>query len=128
MVLYDATIGNGLNGVAQLGFAYYFVWIAVTPFIDATHPTQALFPPREYGLVLPAAVVILFVVTATTVASLHIILWNRRPAAAAVADAGSVSPDRKSRGHTRSTSASSARSVDVDSVGTPTLRQRRLNA
>ena len=111
MVLYDATIGNALHVINSSAFAYYFVWIAVTPFIDATHSTQAYFPPREYGLVLPAALVVLFVVTTSTVASLLIIA---SPPVDQGAPSPTASPARpsalKPRGHVRSISGQSAKS------------------
>jgi hypothetical protein len=72
MVLYDATIGNVLHVVNTVLTVYYIAWIAVTPFVDATHFSQRLFPPREYGLVLPALAVVLFFGVSLTAAAVQL--------------------------------------------------------
>ncbi len=77
MVLYDRTIGSALHAVNTIAVVYYIAWIGVSPFVDAAHFTQRLFPPREYGLVLPAAVVVLFFAVSLTVAAGH--LWFATP-------------------------------------------------
>lgn len=72
MVLYDATIGNVLHTVNTLAVAYYICWVAITPFVDTVHFTQRLFPPREYGLALPAVFVVFVAGVALTVAAWHL--------------------------------------------------------
>ena len=72
MVLYDATIGNALHAVNTVAVAYFVFWMALTPFIDDTHFTQGLFPPREYGAVIPAAAVVIFFGVALSVAAIHL--------------------------------------------------------
>jgi dolichyl-phosphate mannosyltransferase polypeptide 2 regulatory subunit len=72
MVLYDATIGNVLHALNTAAVAYFVCWIAVTPFVDDTHFTQGLFLPREYGLVLPALMVVVFFLISLTVAAVHL--------------------------------------------------------
>lgn len=72
MVLYDATIGNALHVVNTLVFAYFVVWIAVTPFVDTTHGAQNFFPPREYAIAMASAAVSLFFTVALGVTSWHL--------------------------------------------------------
>lgn len=69
----DASIGTILTLVNALLFVYWMLWVAVTPFVDASHFTQKLFPPREYGIAIPVIIVSMCVVIGITTASLHII-------------------------------------------------------
>jgi dolichol phosphate-mannose biosynthesis regulatory protein len=69
----DATIGKVLHTINTLFFVYWILWVAVTPFVDTSHVTQRLFPPREYGLAIPVLMVTVLVVVAITVSSVHII-------------------------------------------------------
>lgn len=71
--MYDRTIGNGLHLLNTALFLYYLFWILVTPFIDADHLTQRFFPPREYGVAIPAIIVVTFFTVACIVASLVMI-------------------------------------------------------
>lgn len=73
MVLYDSTIGSGVQLVSTALFAYFILWVVVTPFVDGGHFTQMLFPAREYGLTVPAVLLSLLVLVAFTVTSCHII-------------------------------------------------------
>ena len=73
MVLYDRTIGSVLHAINTILFVYYTAWVVVTPFVDATHFTQAVFPPREYGILIPAVLIMLLLTVSLTVASVHII-------------------------------------------------------
>ena len=65
----DRTIGNVGHVVCTAAYAYYVVWVLITPFVDATHPFQTLFPPREYALALPAVLLSLLVAVLLTVAA-----------------------------------------------------------
>ncbi|CUG90777.1 dolichol phosphate-mannose biosynthesis regulatory protein (DPM2), putative [Bodo saltans] len=69
----DATIGKVLHTLNTLFFVYWILWVAVTPFVDTSHVTQRLFPPREYGLAIPVLMVTVLGVVAITVSSVHII-------------------------------------------------------
>jgi dolichyl-phosphate mannosyltransferase polypeptide 2 regulatory subunit len=62
--MWDRTIGNGLMVLNLIFFVYYTFWIMVSPFIDTHHFTQVVFPPREYGLVIPAVIISLFFLVA----------------------------------------------------------------
>jgi hypothetical protein len=79
MIIYDRTIGNVLHAINTVIVAYFVVWILVTPFIDSAHFTQGLFPPREYGLVVPAVLVTTFFGTALTVTAYHLRKLNLTP-------------------------------------------------
>lgn len=79
MIIYDRTIGNILHILNTILVAYFVVWILVTPFIDSAHFTQDLFPPREYGLVVPAFLVTIFFGTALTVTAYHLRKLNLAP-------------------------------------------------
>ncbi|KAH9600782.1 Dolichol phosphate-mannose biosynthesis regulatory [Trypanosoma melophagium] len=72
-MLYDRTIAKFLLPLSTVLYAYYIVWIAVTPFIDPSHFTQRLFPSREYGLLLAAAVMTIGLCLTMTAASVHTI-------------------------------------------------------
>lgn len=72
-MLYDRTIGNFLHILNISFFAYWTVWVVVTPFVDSSHFTQILFPPREYGLAIPAFIMSVIVVVLFSAASYHII-------------------------------------------------------
>ncbi|RNF22239.1 putative dolichol phosphate-mannose biosynthesis regulatory protein [Trypanosoma conorhini] len=72
-MLYDRTIAKFLLAITTAFYAYYVLWIGVTPFIDPSHFTQRLFPPREYGLLLAAVVMTSGLGLAMTAASVHTI-------------------------------------------------------
>lgn len=73
LMIGDATIGKVLHALNSLFFVYWILWVAVTPFVDASHFTQRFFPPREYGLAIPVIMVSVLFVVAITVSSVHII-------------------------------------------------------
>ena len=56
MVLPDRTIGTLLHLGTTAFLIYYLVWVLGTPFVDEDHPFQQLFPPKEYGVVVPAMI------------------------------------------------------------------------
>ncbi|KEG09141.1 hypothetical protein DQ04_05731030 [Trypanosoma grayi] len=72
-MLYDRAIAKVLLVLTTALYVYYILWIGVTPFIDPSHFTQRLFPPREYGLLLAAAVMTVGLGLSMTVASVHTI-------------------------------------------------------
>jgi len=78
-MLWDSQIGTGIALVQTAAFLYYFAWTMVTPFVDRTHFTQAYFPPREYGLLVPAGMVIIFFTVTFGVAAWHI-TFSKYPA------------------------------------------------
>jgi dolichyl-phosphate mannosyltransferase polypeptide 2 regulatory subunit len=97
MVVYDATIGNVLHALNTAALLYYVAWIAVTPFVDATHFSQRLFPPREYGLVLPAVAVVLFFGVALTAAAYHMAFAKESELQGLVVPSRRASPRRAGR-------------------------------
>ena len=117
MVVYDCTVGNVAHVANTAMFLYYFLWICVSPFIDASHFTQRWFPPREYGILIPAVLVSVVVVVSLTVASVHILLrTGQRVRETTVRTTGS--PARaSSRGHSRTSTASTDTSLTEDADG-----------
>ncbi|AIN96804.1 dolichol phosphate-mannose biosynthesis regulatory protein, putative [Leishmania panamensis] len=71
----DRALGTLLLACNSSFFVYYVLWIGVMPFVDESHFTQALFPPREYGLLLAALMMTAAVGIAMLVGSLHTI-WR----------------------------------------------------
>ncbi len=37
-------------------YAWYTAWIVLSPLVSASHPVQAFFPDRYWGLAVPVAV------------------------------------------------------------------------
>jgi dolichol phosphate-mannose biosynthesis regulatory protein len=71
----DRALGSLLLAGNTCFFIYYVLWIGVMPFVDESHFTQALFLPREYGLLLAALVMTTALGIGMTVGSLHTI-WR----------------------------------------------------
>lgn len=71
----DRALGTLLLAGNTCFFIYYVLWIGVMPFVDESHFTQALFLPREYGLLLAGLVMTTAVGIGMTVGSLHTI-WR----------------------------------------------------
>ena len=66
MVLQDRIFGGALLVFALALFAYYTLWVIVTPFVAADHPVQALFPDRALALLIPAYLFVLVLTVAGT--------------------------------------------------------------
>ena len=86
MALWDRSIGTAVMAAHFAVMAYFLVWMLGTPFIDRTHFTQALFPPREYGLLIPTAMVVIFFSVTCAVAAWHI-TFSSEPAQSIVKQA-----------------------------------------
>lgn len=50
----DRAIGVLLLSVGSVLMLYYLVWMVAMPFVDGEHFLQFVFPPTEYGLVIPS--------------------------------------------------------------------------
>jgi dolichyl-phosphate mannosyltransferase polypeptide 2 regulatory subunit len=44
--------------IAAVVFGYYTFWTMVLPFLPADHPAQAAFPPKEFAILIPVALLI----------------------------------------------------------------------
>lgn len=52
----DHTIGFFALALGSGFMLYYTVWMICMPFVDPEHFSQAWFPPKVYGLVLPSII------------------------------------------------------------------------
>jgi dolichyl-phosphate mannosyltransferase polypeptide 2 regulatory subunit len=39
-------------------FTYYTIWTLLMPFVDVGHPLHNYFPPREYAIKIPVALLL----------------------------------------------------------------------
>jgi len=51
----DRLVGFGLLVFVISVFVYYTTWVLITPFVDRDHFLQQYFPPREYAISIPLA-------------------------------------------------------------------------
>nr|CCC50421.1 conserved hypothetical protein [Trypanosoma vivax Y486] len=72
-MLYDRTIARVLLYAVTICYIYYVLWMVITPFVDPSHSTQDLFPPREYGIFIASFIMTASLGLAMTVASIHTI-------------------------------------------------------
>ena len=61
-------------------FAYYTLWVLVTPFIDRTYFLQAYFPDRAFAIMIPVVLLVL-VLTATGAFLALVMIKSRKPKA-----------------------------------------------
>lgn len=69
-MLDDHTIGCLAVGIASGFMVYYTTWMVAMPFVDPEHFSQALFPPKVYGLVIPSVLGAVVLVTAIVTGSI----------------------------------------------------------
>ncbi|CAI5501751.1 unnamed protein product [Closterium sp. Naga37s-1] len=55
----DRIVGGVLVLIALTVFSYYSIWVLVTPFLPDGHFINALFLPRIYAVLIPAAAAVL---------------------------------------------------------------------
>ena len=77
-MLTDRTIGSLLSLANTCFFVYYTLWIIVSPFVDTNHFSQVVFPKREYGLVIPALLIVGVLATALITTS-FLFITNKGP-------------------------------------------------
>lgn len=70
-MLTDRAIGSIALAVGTVLMLYYTIWMVGMPFVDSEHFSQALFPPKVYGLMIPSALGGTIIVGAVLVGSLH---------------------------------------------------------
>nr|CCA22231.1 conserved hypothetical protein [Albugo laibachii Nc14] len=66
MSVSDKTAGVIVLSLSSILYAYYTVWVILTPFIDSDHPIQRIFAPYHFALVLPAIILVLLFTIAVT--------------------------------------------------------------
>ncbi|KAF2858731.1 hypothetical protein K470DRAFT_272215 [Piedraia hortae CBS 480.64] len=55
----DSIVGASMLVVASAVFFYYTVWTLLLPFVNDSHPLQALFPPRVWAIRIPVILLLL---------------------------------------------------------------------
>lgn len=73
-MLEDRTIGCIVVTFSSIFTLYYMIWIAAMPFVDSEHYSQAWFPPKKYGLVIPAIMGGTLLTVTIVIGSLHAVL------------------------------------------------------
>ena len=76
----DKLLGGLLMTASVAIFAYYTLWVLVTPFIDRTYFLQAYFPDRAFAIMIPVVLLVL-VLTATGAFLALVMIKSRKPKA-----------------------------------------------
>lgn len=77
----DSIVGLGMFAIASIVFAYYTFWMLALPFIDADSIVQSFFPPREWIIRIPAAILIIGVAIIGTFVGSVILAGQKKKAA-----------------------------------------------
>ncbi|KDO26995.1 hypothetical protein SPRG_07708 [Saprolegnia parasitica CBS 223.65] len=62
----DQTVGAILLAISVSTFAYYTLWVIITPFVDKDHVVQGFFPDRHYAIAIPAILLVIFLTICST--------------------------------------------------------------
>ncbi|THX20467.1 hypothetical protein D6D17_00650 [Aureobasidium pullulans] len=73
-------VGASMLIVATTVFLYYTIWTLVMPFVDSSHPSQSLFPPRVWAIRLPVILILVGGAVVGSFLSLIMIKSNRQKA------------------------------------------------
>ncbi|THY33027.1 hypothetical protein D6D01_02387 [Aureobasidium pullulans] len=73
-------VGASMLIVATTVFLYYTIWTLVMPFVDMSHPSQSLFPPRVWAIRLPVIFILVGGAVVGSLLSLIMIKSNRQKA------------------------------------------------
>lgn len=58
MARQDQLVGVVLLVIAVVVFAYYTTWTMVLPFMPQGHALYAFFPPRQFAILIPIALLV----------------------------------------------------------------------
>ncbi|KAK4920392.1 hypothetical protein LTR28_010990 [Elasticomyces elasticus] len=61
-------------------FLYYTIWTLLMPFVDPSHPSQSLFPPRVWAIRIPVILILLGGAVVGSFLSVVMIRSNRKRA------------------------------------------------
>ncbi|KAI9034361.1 dolichol phosphate-mannose biosynthesis regulatory [Hyaloraphidium curvatum] len=78
MALEDRIAGAGLIAVGFAVFAYYTLWALVLPFVDSDHPARAYFPPPEWAIRVPVALLLVGLTGVSSFVALVMLRSKRR--------------------------------------------------
>jgi len=78
--LLDRLVGLAMLAVASTVFLYYTIWTLLLPFVDDSHPVQALFPPRVWAIRIPVILLLLGGAVVGSFLSIVMIRSNRKKA------------------------------------------------
>ncbi|OQR81680.1 hypothetical protein THRCLA_23314, partial [Thraustotheca clavata] len=62
----DQTVGAIVLAISVPTFAYYTLWVLITPFVDKDHVVQSFFPDRHYAIAIPAILFVIFLTICST--------------------------------------------------------------
>ncbi|RKP05140.1 dolichol phosphate-mannose biosynthesis regulatory protein-domain-containing protein [Thamnocephalis sphaerospora] len=54
----DVAVGGTLLLISVSVFTYYTLWTLLMPFVDEDHALHSYFPPREYAIKIPVALLL----------------------------------------------------------------------
>ncbi|GAB7352949.1 hypothetical protein MBLNU459_g3524t1 [Dothideomycetes sp. NU459] len=73
-------VGGSMLIAATAVFLYYTVWTLVMPFVDSSHPSQSLFPPRVWAIRIPVVLILAGGAVVGSFLSVVMIRSNRKKA------------------------------------------------
>ncbi|KAJ9622332.1 Dolichol phosphate-mannose biosynthesis regulatory protein [Taxawa tesnikishii (nom. ined.)] len=76
----DRLVGLAMLIAATAVFLYYTIWTLLMPFVDQSHPSQSLFPPRVWAIRIPVILILLGGAVVGSFLSVVMIRSNRKKA------------------------------------------------
>ncbi|EME89428.1 uncharacterized protein MYCFIDRAFT_103775, partial [Pseudocercospora fijiensis CIRAD86] len=76
----DRLVGLAMLILASTVFLYYTIWTLLMPFVDDSHPVQALFPPRVWAIRIPVILLLVGGAVVGSFLSVVMIRSNRKKA------------------------------------------------
>ncbi|KXT13014.1 hypothetical protein AC579_3345 [Pseudocercospora musae] len=76
----DRLVGLAMLILASTVFLYYTIWTLLMPFVDDSHPVQALFPPRVWAIRIPVILLLVGGAVVGSFLSVVMIRSNRKRA------------------------------------------------
>lgn len=76
----DRLVGLAMLLVATAVFVYYSIWTLLMPFVDDSHPSQSIFPPRVWAIRIPVMLILLGGAVVGSFLSVVMIRSNRKKA------------------------------------------------
>lgn len=73
-------VGFSMLVAATAVFVYYTIWTLLMPFVDDSHPSQSLFPPRVWAIRLPVILILFGGAVVGSFLSVVMIKSNRKKA------------------------------------------------